>query len=521
MKKFLFTICIVLVVLFTSCAPTKNALYKACAINDLKTVKSYYEKFPNDMGKITLDNLYDSFSNWAIRQFDYDVCLNFPLCRTSSPFDVAILGEAIDVMNYFVENGIDINCKGQISEDDLYLVDDNYTFLMKAVIAGLIESTNFLLENGSQIDDFDENGFSPLYYAITSTIRDSRQKYIIIKTLLEHGANPNLKNQDKKAEAPLFYAFLEEEKDSLVNLLLEYGANPDEKNNEGNSLLIEIVKSENKKNITKETKRNESIIDALLEYNANPDLKGFKGNTALHLACSNGYEGVVQKILAHGANVNLKNDDGDTPLIRAANNGFSEIVSLLIKSGAAVNIQNNEGNTALMVAAELSSFETVKILLANKANKNLRNKEGKTALQLTGERNNTADAMKPVLKELLGLTSYEEWTPARFNMQKDKNIGKRIVFKSLVIGDIKTNHTIYLMDTNVDDFVHNIYYDSYDRDLGIDLEEKMLELKALKKESMDKYGNLENAAADFYGYIEERVCWGSYVSVFHITHILK
>lgn len=518
MKKNLFIISIVLLVLFTSCTPSKLGLYKACATNDIKTVKSYYEKFPDELGKTTLGDTYRNFSNWASRQFEYEVYLNFPLSRSSSPFDVAILGEAKDVMNYFIDNGIDLNLKKQIPEYNWYLDDEKYTFLMKAVKSGLIESTNFLIDKGAAIDDFDETGFSTLYYAITSKVRS--QKWLMVKNLLEHGANPNLKNKDEKAEAPLFYACLEEEKVSLVDLLLKYGANPDEKNKDGNTLLIETAKYESINNYEKKYEKKESIIESLLKHNANPNLKGYEGNTALHLACSNGYESIVKKLLEHNVNINIRNDGGDTAVMRAANNGYPEIVSLLIKNGASVNTQNNEGNTALMGAAELSSLETVKILLKNKANKNLRNKKGKTALQVIGERNLDANAKNEVLKELLGLNSYEEWTPARFNLQKDKNIGKRIVFKSLLLGDFNTDHTVYLMDTDVRDFVHNVYYDSYDRDLGIDIEEKMLELKTLQKEVVNKLGKLENASADFYGYIEEKVRWGNYVSVFHITHIL-
>ena len=127
MKKFLFTICIVLLVLFTACSPSKLGLYKACATNDVETVKRYYEKFPDEIGKTTLDDSYDNFSNWVSKHFDYDVYLNFPLSSSASPFDVAVLGESRDVMEYFIENGLNVN--EYVSNNN-----EGLTYLMLAVI---------------------------------------------------------------------------------------------------------------------------------------------------------------------------------------------------------------------------------------------------------------------------------------------------------------------------------------------------------------------------------------------------
>jgi ankyrin repeat protein len=60
------------------------------------------------------------------------------------------------------------------------------TLLNLASSCGEIETLNFLIEIGAQVNSCDEKGITPLYSAI------SNNKIEVVKMLLKNGANPNL-----------------------------------------------------------------------------------------------------------------------------------------------------------------------------------------------------------------------------------------------------------------------------------------------------------------------------------------
>lgn len=70
---------------------------------------------------------------------------------------------------------------------------------------------------GSQCDHVDENGQTPIYYAIKSN------KPEVIEFLLQQGAN--LENLDKRGQTPINFA-LRHNKVHLRDLLVKYGATP-------------------------------------------------------------------------------------------------------------------------------------------------------------------------------------------------------------------------------------------------------------------------------------------------------
>lgn len=88
------------------------------------------------------------------------------------------LGADIDVRNYKGKTGLHCAAK-----------------------AGFLKVINLLIENGATVDATDNDGETPLFEAIRSTIKSGEKQRAALEALLTKGANPNVKN--RKGQTPL------------------------------------------------------------------------------------------------------------------------------------------------------------------------------------------------------------------------------------------------------------------------------------------------------------------------------
>lgn len=330
--------------------------------------------------------------------------------------------------------------------------------------------------------------------ALVESVRNNMIE--ISQILLENNVNPNTLILDKDFnEIPLLNFAVKKDFMELAKILINFGAD-----------INSVSKLVEEKNGIITTKYNND-------------------ETILHTAAKNNQKEFLEYIVQHNAIIDSRDHDGRTPLMIATESFNPEIIEILLKNGADINACDTEGNTALILLAyksyegennwlmKANSANIAKLLLKNNANKAIRDKRlNYTALQYAVKNNNI-----PLIEVLSGLDKYEEWTPAKFNIQKNKNIGKKIVFKDFYIGMIYSNQTITLVNKEISDIISNVYYNSYDYNLNINLEEKIIDLK----EKADKSSILNDYFADFYGYIEEKsLGWGNFEIVFHITNIL-
>ena len=103
--------------------------------------------------------------------------------------------------------------------------------LHQAVIDGNLMLVNTLISNGADVNEKDNNSFSPLHYA-TQEFSTKKECFEITKILLQAGAN--IEARDENGNTPLSNAVYWFRGDpSLVNLLLEKGADKFNKNNYG------------------------------------------------------------------------------------------------------------------------------------------------------------------------------------------------------------------------------------------------------------------------------------------------
>jgi ankyrin repeat protein len=120
---------------------------------------------------------------------------------------------------------------------------------------------------------------------------------------------------------PLMYAALYGNEES-VRMLLEHGANPNVSNNEGTTALMWAVDSVEKTRL-------------LLDAGAAVDTRAESGRTALLIAAGrHGSTNVVKLLIDRGANAAVVAENRTTPLRLAARSGDEEAMRLLIAHGA-------------------------------------------------------------------------------------------------------------------------------------------------------------------------------------------
>ena len=88
---------------------------------------------------------------------------------------------------------------------------------------------------------------------------------------------------------------------------------------------------------------------------------GSPGTTALHVACTYGYNAVVTALLAANADVNLARSSS-TPLIIACERGHTEVAANLLAANANVDQATNTGYTPMSLACHFGYLGCVQLL---------------------------------------------------------------------------------------------------------------------------------------------------------------
>ncbi|OWK00372.1 TNKS [Cervus elaphus hippelaphus] len=174
--------------------------------------------------------------------------------------------------------------------------------------------------------------------------------------LLQHGADPNIRNTDGKSALDLA--------DPSAKAVLTGEYKKDE--------LLEAARSGNE----------EKLMALLTPLNVNCHASDGRKSTPLHLAAGYNRVRIVQLLLQHGADVHAKDKGGLVPLHNACSYGHYEVTELLLKhcavaslhpkrkqvtelllrKGANVNEKNKDFMTPLHVAAERAHNDVMEVL---------------------------------------------------------------------------------------------------------------------------------------------------------------
>jgi len=216
--------------------------------------------------------------------------------------------------------------------------------------AGVVD---LLLDNGAKPDLADANGYSSLHrvvrdsdYGINPASTDA--VVTIVKSLLKHGANPNVRlSQDKEKAAEEIkngnVQTYEKRTSVTVNEIILQGATP-------LFLAAEV--------------NNLDVIKALVEAGADPLLATERGTTPLIMAAGGGTDVQRERALEEratavqtakllvelGADVNAAGQYGWTALHAAAYQGMNDVIEYLVSQGAKIDQKDEFGQTALSIS---------------------------------------------------------------------------------------------------------------------------------------------------------------------------
>ena len=238
--------------------------------------------------------------------------------------------------------------------------------LLNAVSAGNLAQAKALLEAGADANvapgpnDRDQRGA----LCSAATLSDLS----MLRTLIAHGANPNLAVNGITALHAATRDSLHGRADAVMTLLAN-GAESDRVDHDGNAPLHHAALSEDP-----------TIAAMLLDAGAATDLVNREGLTALAIAARAGNEAVLRLLLERGARIETTR--GVSALIAAASGHEDRpaIVKRLIKARADVSICDKLGRSALHAAALHGHGDCADALIAAGANVNARDAHGVTPL---------------------------------------------------------------------------------------------------------------------------------------------
>ncbi len=216
----------------------------------------------------------------------------------------------LDVIDYFLKNGIHVNAKNEIEE----------TALIAATYCNT-EVVNLLLQHGANINDKDIFGSTAIVRACECLNSD------VVKLLLENGANV-----DSQCFVSLFQRDIidVEELQSIIDLskvLIDKNININTRNNEfeGNTYSSTALMY---------------AASYIHDEDLEPSAKLFSEKQVELLGF----------LLDNGAEINAVNNEGKNPLMYAIKSKNKRIIDYLLERGADANIKDKVGNTALTYA---------------------------------------------------------------------------------------------------------------------------------------------------------------------------
>jgi len=278
--------------------------------------------------------------------------VNFCTDDGVSCISAAVTGEHINVVRLLLDSHADVN----------KVADDGRTSLKIAIEIGSTVLVNLLLEYGARIRGaYGEQDYSPLYWSACQGQTD------IVNWLLDNGADVN--ECDEQGRSCLLSATYAGHTDT-VKALLQKGANVNQTRDDGRSPLI-VATREN----------HVDIVKLLLDYGAQIDAKDSTGWTSLYMASRKGHCQLIGLLTAAGADANASSNTGQTCLMAAVYNEHPDVVGELIQRQANVNKQRHDGATALHISCELGHTDIVAILIDGGARLDMRDSKGWMPMQ--------------------------------------------------------------------------------------------------------------------------------------------
>ena len=202
-------------------------------------------------------------------------------------------------------------------------------------------SVENLIKMSANVDAPDALAHTALWWAAW------REDWTTVRTLLEHGANPNEANSE--GVNPFLLATAKGPLD-IVNKMLQAGASITAADNDGNTLLHQ-------------TANQREVVELLIGPNVDVNQENNFGATPLMTACKDDRDEVARCLIKHGADRNKPNPQtGLTPLLWSVRQNSHKTLRLLLDMHVSCQIADRWGKNLFMYACKYGSVETMNIL---------------------------------------------------------------------------------------------------------------------------------------------------------------
>jgi len=242
-----------------------------------------------------------------------------------------------------------------------------YTPLIIAAAMGHVNVVDLLLDKGANPNTIDARGYTALHLVVRDSdygidLPSKGKITKIVKSLLAHGANPNIRlKQNRPAltvtevslqgATPLLLA-AEVSNVDAIRALLEAGADPLIPTEQGTTALILAAGAGTDVQRARSPEEREMAFETaklLVERGVDVNAVGQYGWTALHAATYQGQNDIISLLVSKGANIELKDSFGQTPLsialtiltkdigarrLQIPRRYRKDVVDLLVKLGA-------------------------------------------------------------------------------------------------------------------------------------------------------------------------------------------
>ena len=210
---------------------------------------------------------------------------------------------------------------------------DNPFLNFKALKNVSAEEIKALIDQGYDVNETDDNGFTILHVMVNAKRKD------IVALLIKAGADVNaVKTRGGSALHDAAYKNHPE----IAQLLIDAGADIEAKNRHGETPLHRTA-----------WQGSVETLHVLLQAGADVNIltTGWIRGGALHYAALRNHPAIAQILIDAGADIDAKTDYGATPLRYAAQEGNTGVARILLEAGANQNARKNDGSTTFMAAA--------------------------------------------------------------------------------------------------------------------------------------------------------------------------
>jgi quinoprotein dehydrogenase-associated probable ABC transporter substrate-binding protein len=230
--------------------------------------------------------------------------------------------------------------------------------LSNALIANDLDRVKFLVGKGADVNQPDNQGWTPLISA-------ARQRHDdMIKLLIELGADVNLAKSE--GTTPLIAAASRDHVPS-IKVLLEHGADIEKPGPQGFRALPLAIADDN-------YEAAKALIEAGAKVNEPSGAEGLTplmvaaaqtapAEGAMFLPSSTRPIDIAKSLIERGANVNAQSTKGVTALMIAATHNNPPMIGLLMESGADASLKDDQGQTATDVATRNGNIESAQAIM--------------------------------------------------------------------------------------------------------------------------------------------------------------